>query len=289
MKDKIKIETKGIYGISEAEYHADPCVTPSLSNSIAKLIENRSPYHAWLEHPRLNPDHEPINRKIFDMGSAAHNLLLDPENDKIVVLDFDNFRTKVAQTARNEVYFEGKTPILKADFEKIEDMRDVAIEFIETSELKDVFLNGLGEQAMVWQEKNGVWCRGLADWITNDHKIILDYKTTTNADPETFILKHIIQQGYDMQGAHYLSGMYEITGVNPTFVFLVQENIHPYSCSLVSLSEPFLEIGRAKIDRAIEVWKNCLESGKWGGYDSTIHYAFPPQWALMEHEEKLDE
>ena len=37
----------------EADYHKDPSPTPSLSSSIAKLLVNESPYHAYRQHPRL--------------------------------------------------------------------------------------------------------------------------------------------------------------------------------------------------------------------------------------------
>ena len=45
---------QGIYNILAEQYHADPCVTASLSSSIAKILIEQSPMHAWMAHPRLN-------------------------------------------------------------------------------------------------------------------------------------------------------------------------------------------------------------------------------------------
>lgn len=74
MKDLI---TKtGEYHLPSADYHADPCKTPSLSASLADTILSGTPRHAWLESPRLNPDHEPVEKRAFDIGSAAHEVLL---------------------------------------------------------------------------------------------------------------------------------------------------------------------------------------------------------------------
>ena len=51
----------GIHDIPPREYHADPCPAPSLSRSIAKLLVERSPAHAYAAHPRLGG---PRNRAI---------------------------------------------------------------------------------------------------------------------------------------------------------------------------------------------------------------------------------
>ncbi|WP_242401117.1 hypothetical protein [Acetobacter okinawensis] len=50
------ITTPGIYDLPEAQYHADPCPTPSLSNSVARILLDESPMHAHFSHPRLNPE-----------------------------------------------------------------------------------------------------------------------------------------------------------------------------------------------------------------------------------------
>lgn len=81
-----RITVPGVYpDIPEADYHADPCPTPSLSSSIGKELVNRSPWHAWTKHPRLNPEVEPDNRASFDLGSAAHAFMLaDKQRFKII-------------------------------------------------------------------------------------------------------------------------------------------------------------------------------------------------------------
>src|SRR5690348_15257594 len=63
------------YNISANDYHADPCPEPSLTQSIAKLIL-RSPAHARVAHPRLNPDQPERDGRRYDVGNIAHRLLL---------------------------------------------------------------------------------------------------------------------------------------------------------------------------------------------------------------------
>src|ERR1700677_1036911 len=92
---------QGIFNLSAEAYHADPCPTASLSSSIAGILLDQSPSHAWLAHPRLNPNYvrESADSR-FDLGSAAHMMLLEQREDRIVRVSADDWRTKAAKEAR---------------------------------------------------------------------------------------------------------------------------------------------------------------------------------------------
>jgi len=275
----------GIYTITEDKYHADPCNKPSLSASIATVLLGRSPHHAWLQHPRLNPYYKPTRKHEFDVGTAAHALFLEGEDKKLCILEFDNFRTKEAQSQRDEAYSNNLTPILTKEYAGIQQMVDVAKQFIETTELAGIFKRGKAEQTIIWKEDNGIWCRGRVDFLPDDKRMFLDYKTTTNAEPNYWIKSHAIDNL--IQAAFYAQGLYQLFKINSVPVFLVQENTPPYDCSLIGLSESFLDIGRKRVERAIKLWAECLKSDKWDSYSHQVHYAEPPQWALYEFEQEL--
>jgi hypothetical protein len=77
----------GIYtDMTAADYHADPCPNPSLTQSVAKVLLQRSPLHAWHAHPRLNPDYQHDDATKFDIGNIAHKMLLG-RGKEIVVLE----------------------------------------------------------------------------------------------------------------------------------------------------------------------------------------------------------
>src|SRR4051794_11565577 len=95
------VREQGIHlDVPPSEYFADPCSQPSLTQSIAKLLIDRSPLHAWYSHPKLNPDFKPDDSTKFDVGNIAHKLLLGRGKD-IEVLEFSDWRTKNAQLARD--------------------------------------------------------------------------------------------------------------------------------------------------------------------------------------------
>ena len=132
------IDAPGIYDLTAAEYHADPCVAPSLSSGVAWELLTRSPLHAWAKHPRLNPDFEPDHSAKFDLGTAAHTLILG-KGDQIHVIDAPDYRTKEAQGQRATAILDGKTPLLTWQYERAVVMRDRVIEQLRGHELGHVF------------------------------------------------------------------------------------------------------------------------------------------------------
>jgi hypothetical protein len=273
------ITQPGIYTIPHAEYHADPCPTPSLSSSLAKVLLRQSPAHTALMHPRLNPQYVNDESSRFDIGTMAHALLLENDNSRLVTIEADDWRTKDAKEARDEARAAGKLPILFKQAAHLLRMTGVARSFLKSSEVKDYTFTA--EQTLAWQE-GPVWCRARPDWLSIGHDLILDYKTTDDANPDAFI-RQIARMGYDTQAAFYTRGL-QAVGSSATFVFLAQEIEPPYACSLIALSNAYLEIARAKVDKAIRTWRYCVGQNHWPAYTDRILYAEPPAWAMAEYE-----
>jgi hypothetical protein len=266
------------------QYHSDPAPEPSLSSSIAKILLTQSPLHAWMAHPRLNPNYVPEESSRFDIGTAAHAVLLERDASRIVIVDADDWRTKAAKEERDAAREYGKLALLRKDHDNVLAMTAVAHKTIEQTELAGIFANGSAEETLIWRESD-IYCRSRMDWISTDRKVILDYKTTDSAEPDTFI-RQIARMGYDMQAEFYRRGETLVNGSNPTFVFLAQEISPPYACSLVALSNTYCELAQAKVAQAIHIWQRCLATGEWPGYSTHIHYAEPPAWAQAEFANK---
>lgn len=275
--------TYGIYDLTAAEYHSDPCPQPSLSSSIAKTLIDQSPLHAWHQHPRLNPKFEPEQDSRFDLGSAAHMVLLERRSDGIAIVVADDWRTKAAREQRDAARAEGKFPILERHYSLVDSMVRVAIQFLETTELAGILELGFAERAVVWQE-NDVWCRCRPDLLSEDHRIVLDYKTTECASHESFT-RQIGRMGYDLQAEFYVRGINATTGIEPTFVFLAQEITPPFACSLVALSNAYRAVGQSKVARALALWEQCTKTNAWPAYSARIAYAEPAPWQMIEMDE----
>ncbi len=104
------------YGMPADRYHADPAPEPSLSSSIAKVLLEQSPRHAWHQHPRLNPDmdagSDPTRAK--EIGTVAHKLILGRGAD-VETINAQDYKTGVAKETRARAYVEGRAPILAPD------------------------------------------------------------------------------------------------------------------------------------------------------------------------------
>ncbi len=275
---------QGIFNLSAENYHSDPCPTASLSSSIAKILIEQSPQHASMAHPRLNPNYARKEGSRFDLGTAAHGMLLERSDEKIVRINAPDWKTKAAREARDAARAEGKVPVLEHKVVDIVNMCTTAQDFMLTTELGDLLAIGDTEQSLLWQE-NDLWYRARPDLMSKDRRIVVDYKTTDSAAPDAFA-KVLGRLSYDMQAEWYLRGLKAITGrEDSVFIFLVQEICQPYCCSLISLSNAYREVGQLKVARAMQIWEKCLTTNSWPGYSNRILYCEPKPWNLIEAEE----
>ena len=250
----------------------------SLSSSVAHKLLTRSPAHARWMHARLNPAWQPSDDARFDLGTAAHAVILEGKRELIAPLPFDDFRTKAAKEARDTARANGLIPLRADDALAVNVMATNVEKALATSP----DLVGLGplvaEHTLLWTDA-GVTLRCRPDWITRDRAVILSLKTSHNAEPDAFT-RTMLNLGYDVQCAFETAAVEALTGVAPKYVWIVVEADPPYAVSLVGPSPMLLELGRAKYQRACAIWRECMASGVWPAYPDRIAYVEPPPWAM---------
>lgn len=267
----------GLYTMDAETYFADPCEQPSLTSTIARILINESPLHAWTAHPKLNDAHANQEASHFDIGTAAHSLLLEGEA-KVAIVDAKDWRTKDAQEARDAAYAAGRQPLLAHQWADVKRMVQSAREQLSTIVAQPpLFADGQCERVLVWSE-HGVTCRARLDWLRDDFAAIDDYKTTSrSANPASFS-RSLFNIGYDVQAAFYLRGLEALTGAVAQWRWVVQETSPPYALSVVSLTPAALDLAQAKVDFAIAKWRECVDAGTWDGYPTEVCYAELPGW-----------
>lgn len=268
------------YGLPMARYLELPAAG---SSTLATLL-SKSPYHAWFGS-YLNPEREPENSHQADAGTVAHMLLLEGNEDRLTIIDADDWRTKLAKELRDAAYAIGKVPILRHKLDPIYKMVDVAREYVAQSELAGIFERGKPEVTGTWQE-NGALFRLRADFLTDDNALLLDYKSTaTNAEPNSWV-RQLVSMGYDVQAALYARGIEALTSTAPKVVFLIQENEPPFACSMVALAPSLLDLANRKTEAAMDQWQRCLKAENWPSYPTRIAWAEAPAWAQAQFEER---
>lgn len=272
------ITEPGLYQMPADEYHRDPVgPAPSLSSSLARILLSSSPKHAWWASRKLNPAYEPEHKQVFDIGQAAHALLLEGEAGCVVV-DAKDWRTTIAKDQRALAYADGKVPLLAHQWQGVQDMAEAAVRQLAKHEDKPTPLtDGKPEQTLIWKEGD-VWLRARLDWLHTDRRVIDDYKSTgATANPDSWS-RMLFGMSYDVQAAMYLRGLKAVFGVEAVFRFVVQETFPPYALAVVALEPEAMELAGQKVAYAIKRWGECLTTGTFPGYPTRTCWATLPPW-----------
>jgi PDDEXK-like domain of unknown function (DUF3799) len=275
------------YDIPAAAYHADPCEKPSLSSSIAKVILGKTPKHAWIEHPRLNPDYaarkarrDKKNGDKFDIGSVVHELLLG-RGGGLEIIDAEDFRTKDARQRRDDARMAGLTPILAHQYAEAQQIANSA-----TGGLKEMGIDladnrNHNETVIVW-DMHGLPCRSMIDSFGPDPTQIWDIKTTNTGLSEAAISRAIVNNGYDLSAAFYLKGMAALfphLAGRLVFRWIFVETEEPYEIRVVEADATTLHFGDRKANAALEKWCVCMANNEWPGWPRVVTKSVYPAWA----------
>jgi hypothetical protein len=286
----MKIDKPGIYrNIDVASYHADPCPTPSLSQSIAKVLIDQSPLHAFIAHPRLHPaevgDEAEKYAKAKAIGDATHALLIE-RGKALAVAPFDSWRSGASQAFRDKANAEGKTPILEDHFNQAHEIMRAAIAQIDAHEESDCFKNGAGEVALIWQEGK-LWFRCLVDWLHDGNLTVDDLKTSGMSVAPHVIGLRAAEAGYDIQCAMFERGLDVLDPKNAgrrKYRFVMIEQDQPYALNVMVMGEQWLTMGRKKLQHAVDIWSRCMAYDKWPGYPP---YAITPEYPSWQESKWL--
>ena len=277
------ISAPGFYELDAAAYHADCCIEPSLSSSIARLLVEKTPRHAWSRHVRLNPKADDEASKAMDLGSVAHEIVLG-KGGGFAVLDYPAFTTKAAREAREEARAAGLTPILThAMAEALEIAQAVRLRVMQIDGCERLFQpdHGQAETCMFWQDDGGAWCRTMLDWTDSTGTVVTDLKLTGKGiDDEA--LRRKISGGDDIQMGFALRGMQilrpEMAGrIRWRWCFVESEP--PYECRVVEADNTTMTMGAKRAAYAVELWRQCMASNQWPGYPSRIERLEYSPWA----------
>lgn len=286
----LRITTPGFYpNMSAADYHADPCPSPALSQSCVKTILDRSPWHAWTNHPRLNPKFERDEDKKFDVGNVAHKLVLGRGKD-FMVLEYENWTTKAAKEARAAAIAAGKVGILRHQYERAVAMVDSCDEQLDRrSDLGPMFGDegagdGNAELVMCWSE-GSTWFKQMLDWRSSDGHVIADYKTTDLSIADHNLGRMMQNAGWHIQAAFADRGLGVLapeTNGRRKFRYVVQEAYEPFALQVVAITPEALTTGRKLVDMAVDIWQRCMAGNNWPGYSLDIARPQLPGWAEQQ-------
>lgn len=256
-----------------AEYHA----AAALNASTLKAVASKP-----LAKVRYDLDHR-VEKREWTLGEAAHSLILEGHASRIDLVDAPNYLTKAAKSVRDASYAAGRTPLLLHEWETVTAMSKA----VAAHDTAGPLLTGHAPEVSVFADLYGQPCKARMDAWHPARNLIVDLKTTADADPDTFD-RTALNFGYHQQMAHYRDLVEVETGERPRFLFVLVEKAPPYLVSVVELDELFDDLGGKKNEEAAAKWRRAKETDQWPGYEG-ISRVLAPVWALDELEEEITE
>ena len=268
------ITEPGVYqDLDENAYHADPVIGGSLSSTGAKQLI-KSPLHY-----RHYIDVGMAPRTAFDTGHVIHKEILG-EGADLAVMDFDSWRSKASQEARDKARTDGRVPILEKDYVPL---LEVANSVLDDPVVGPWFTGKGDSEVSIFHkhQEHGVWMRGRIDRIIKDgdQTILIDVKTTRDADPSEFG-RTAAKFGYDLQRAWYKHIWEALTGDTVRFLHVLVGLDEPTTLSVAELDDDFDWTGTELMNQALARYAECQRTGQWPGYPTTTTQVGPPNYHI---------
>ena len=259
------------------EYHK----LPGLSGSRAIALLDSSPLHVkhMIDHGDVKPTKE------MDLGSVVHRMTLG-KGKAFACLPFDDWKTKAAQQSRDDTRKAGLIPLTHVQHTKCESAASaIRAALAEIG----VVMSGLSELPVEWFEDD-VQCRCMFDHVNLETGEILEIKTTGDANP-TRLEGHVERMGYRISAAAYIRALVALRPalagrISYTFLFVEMEP--PYAVYPPDPDSLFLETGERDWLQAVDIWRKCMKTGRWPGYQDYRSIS-RPQWKLRQEGYRLDE
>lgn len=270
------------FDVPEATYRADPCEKPSLTQSIAKVLIERSPAHAWIEHPRLNPGHKPDDATKYDVGNIAHALLLG-RGKNLEIIEADDWRTKAAKEARDAAAAQGRLGVLARKHRVGTAIANSARQQLAEIGWAPAGMGGHPEVVVIAQDGK-IFLRSMIDWMVNP-TLLLDLKTTDMSVAPRAIPSMLVSGGWAIQAA-FQERILDILDPEGrgrrTFRFVAIEAEPPYALTPVELTEAVMTMGRKQVEYAVRLWAECVAENRWPAYPTDVCRPDYPGWKENE-------
>lgn len=257
-----------IDGMPASDYHAHPAV----GSTTVKMLATMPPA---LVRYRLN---HPEHKTAYDIGTAAHSLILEGDDAGVSVIDAPDKRGKRWSEHAEEVRAIGHIPLLRKEMLAVEAMRDAVM----THPVARDLLTGHTAERSCFAEIDGVPVKARPDALKGS--TVVDLKTTS-ADLGS-IERTVASFGYHIQQAHYTDVIEACGQPVDDFVFIFVSTTAPHLVRVVRLEECAVDLGREQARHALAVWKHCTATGTWPGYTG-IDTLDLPAWVYAEQEDDI--
>jgi hypothetical protein len=265
----------GIYeNIDIDEYHSEAGIS---SSGISLILD--CPKRYWYEYNHAE-ELSDSSAKAYKLGRAFHMFCLEKhkfEESYLLMQDKVNLTTKVGKEAMERAISEarGREVIRAEDWSNVLSMSKSVCEHSLWSRIGAY----KAEHSIYWDNHLGVRLRARPDLFTDS--LIIDLKTT---DSIANFSKSIYNFGYHRQAAMQIDGLHQLDGKKRTFAFFVVEKKAPFLTACFVLDDEAIQQGRREYQDGASIYKECMDSGVWPGYEEQFQMISLPHWAVKQED-----
>lgn len=245
----------GINECTNAQYHGDKDWLSS--TSIKDFIKDPQKfYRVYIER---SEEKESIGEDVASDGTLAHSLILEPEKFDQEYAIFEGWR----KAGKDYEDFKQKHPHLhvvsKPQLKKVQSW---VSSFNKLAPAKSLISGGASELSLAI-ELEGVKIKVRADYINIDRGYIADVKTSSlPSDVESF-RGAVKNYGYDLSAALYLMAFEKFYQKDINDFYFIVLGKRDLQCQVYRLSDETRIIGKAKVIKALQQLKHCIETNDW--------------------------
>lgn len=223
----------------------------------------------------------------FDIGSAVHTLVFEPDEFKkrfYCVQEVPKKTTTLGKAAYEAMLQKaaGRIILDKAEQDQAYWMAGNVTSHAMWKSVKGSE-SGCVEDSLAWIDaESGILLRSRPDFYTDE--IIIDLKTTKDSSPYAF-QKAVTDYSYHRQGALAIDGLSILKERAYAYVilFVVDKN-PPHFVRCYVLKDNAINQGRYEYKYAAYQYKECLHSGSWSSFPEIIEDLDIPSWAYRSFE-----
>lgn len=269
-----------VENLPEIQYHAHPALS---STGARHLLDSPARFHYAQTHPQEHKD-------AFDLGTAVHTKVLGTGSN---VIEYPPEHLTPAGNASTKA----------ATVEWVESQRALGLVVISAVQARHV--DGMAEAVLAHPE-----ARSLLEQKGNRREVSMfakcpdtdvemrarfdleadisgDLKSARDASPKGFA-RAVAQHGYEVQQGWYQDVRELITGDRGKFRFIVVETLPPYLVAVYELDYNFEDMGKTKALAARNIYRQCVDAGRWPGYSDDVLTLQPPQFAVYDYLEEFE-
>ena len=144
--------------------------------------------------------------------------------------------------------------------------------------MKDWLCFGLPQVALQWEDRHGIQCRGLVDFVTSGRGFV-ELKTTSAESQEKFGRDCYFRKYYG-QLAFYRRGLRACGREAKDIRMIVVRSHPPYIVDVFMPSYMMLDVGELLVDNMLDAWNIWKDKpGDWKEIPSETTVLDMPMWA----------